>query len=159
MRCQRSHDTQWTARVLSRQKQDRNLGNRPQTGVNQASLGRITQSPRPAKQQTSRQPRQAGFGIRECSRRGPAGARKGRTKQKHARIGENSVAAGRADAGAASMQVGTCCASYGRRSLVPALLRWGQLALRIAAPQTVLFQDEHGHPWPHLAQNRRPSSC
>jgi hypothetical protein len=37
--------------------------------------------------------------------------------------------------------VGTC---YGGRSLVPALLRWGQLALRIRAPQTVLFQDEHG---------------
>jgi hypothetical protein len=45
----------------------------------------------------------------------------------------------------------------GGRSLVPALLRWGQLALRIRAPQTVLFQDEHGRPWPHLAQSRRPS--
>ena len=47
--------------------------------------------------------------------------------------------------------VGTCA---GRRSLVPALLRWGQLALRIRAPQTVLFQDEHRRPWPRLAQSR-----
>lgn len=41
-------------------------------------------------------------------------ARKRRTKQKHGRIAETPVGAGRADAAAASMQVGTCC---GRRSL------------------------------------------